>query len=308
MKTNRSVILLSIMVILALVWTIWSAKRHRGIPVKPGESPNASQAEAIAPALHQDDSGFRANGEPATRSAPVADATEQAGLGKVRQMQELLAQQDVPIVFYGKVEDQFGNPVNKANIRFNIQSGLSGEIKKGRTVSDANGCFTVSGYTGERLSVIPEKPGHALASLNAGGIYSQLYPEADRIHPDPNSPVVIKMWKLQGAEPLVKINQSHKLRYTRSLIHFDLIAGKIVPNGGDLRITVTRSEGELSLRNRADWSARVEAVDDGLMDSSGREAVTYWAPDQGYQKSKTFLMSTNPPHKWFGVSATGFLR
>jgi len=68
--------------------------------------------------------------------------------------------------------------------------------------------------------------------------------------PDQNNPTVIKMWKLQGAEPLVNINQHYKLHYTNAPINFDLLAGKIVPAGGDIKLTVTRSPGIMSGRNR----------------------------------------------------------
>jgi hypothetical protein len=42
------------------------------------------------------------------------------------------------------------------------------------------------------------------------------------------------------------------------------------------------------------------------MDSSGLERVTYSAPENGYQPSRTFMFSTNPPDKWFGGFNQGF--
>ena len=99
--------------------------------------------------------------------------------------------------------------------------------------------------------------------------------------------MVIKMWKLQGAEPLVGLDHKYKLPYSAAPIYFDLLAGKVVPVGGDLKITVSRAPGVMSGRNRLDWGVQIEAVDGGLMDSAGQERTTYWAPADGYQPSIT---------------------
>jgi hypothetical protein len=212
---------------------------------------------------------------------------------------------DVPIVFYGKLEDQLGKPVAEAAVNISIpyNSGYDVGVKRGQTVSDANGFFTIAGHMGKRLSVVPAKPGYALASTNGGGVYSLLWPEEQRVHPDPNNPVVIKMWKLQGAEPLVGIDQHYKLPYSDAPIFFDLLAGKLVLAGGDLKITVGRAPGVMSGANRLDWSVQIEAVDGGLMDSEGKERITYWAPPEGYQPTITIAFSTNA---WNGGFNRGF--
>jgi hypothetical protein len=42
------------------------------------------------------------------------------------------------------------------------------------------------------------------------------------------------MWKLQGAEPLTGIDQRYKFPYTPEPVNVDLLAGRLVPTGGDL--------------------------------------------------------------------------
>lgn len=214
---------------------------------------------------------------------------------------------NVPIVFYGKVEDQFGNAL-VATIDFSVHkyNGYNGSIENGQTVSDQNGFFTISGYSGESLSVKPIKPGYSVSSQNGGGTYSHMAPDEERTHPDVRNPVIVKMWKLQGAEPLTQINQRYKLPYSDAPIAFDLITGKVVPGNGDIKITVNRSSGTLSLRNPGDWSLKIEAVDGGLMESYGTERVTYWAPETGYDSDKLFLFSTNSSQKWADGFTKGF--
>jgi hypothetical protein len=154
--------------------------------------------------------------------------------------------------------------------------------------------------------MMPSKKGYALASLNGGGNYSMLAPEAERAHPDPNNPVVIKLWKLQGAEPLVSIDCKFKFPYTNAPIYFDLIAGEIVPMGGDIKIMVNRSRGIISVQNQLDWNVEIEAVDGGLMDSAGTERITYFAPESGYEPSRTIHSLDRLPEGGLGGFHTGF--
>lgn len=221
-------------------------------------------------------------------SAAVAPNTiPEAGKSKAEQMLNVLSNyNDVPIDFYGKLEDQFSNPVPDATINFEVQinNGYESTVKRGHESADANGRFTISGQKGESLSVVPEKAGYAIASLNGGGRYSLLYPEEQRMHPDRNNPVIIKMWKLQGAEPLVMIKQRYSVHDTETPIYIDLLAGKLVPSGGDVKITVNRAQT---------WNVKVEAVDGGLMDSAGRELITYSAPLDGYLAASDFSFPTN---------------
>jgi len=147
---------------------------------------------------------------------------------------------DEPIIFYGKLEDQFSNAVGNASINFDVRiyNGLESTVKRGQVISDANGFFKISGYHGESLGMMPHKEGYAVASASTYIKYSRM--EQRYFVPDPKSPVVIRMWKIQGEEPLIGIGKKFKLHYTNAPICFDFLTGTIVSNGGDIRITITR--------------------------------------------------------------------
>jgi hypothetical protein len=113
------------------------------------------------------------------------------------------------------------------------------------------------------------------------------------------------MWKAQGAEPLVGIGKTYKLHYSDAPICFDLLAGTIVSNGGDIRITVSRPPGIISERNPQFWSVKFEVTDGGLMDSSGTERITYFAPENGYQPSITIASTNRLPTSGIGGFASG---
>ena len=220
------------------------------------------------------------------------------------------AEGDAPIVFYGKLEDQSDNPVAEAEITGTTIYHLGGSERTARfsTTSDANGFFTLDAGTGASLEVMPHKPGYALAATNNGGYYSLLRPEAQRQHPDPNRPVVIKMWKLQGAEPLAAIDQRYQFYYaTNSPLYFDFINGEMVPSGGDLKLTINRPAGYLSPDAPQDWSVEIEGVDGGLMEvTPGQWQTTYWAPVDGYQPKIELLMSAHGSQAWSGSMAASF--
>ena len=155
------------------------------------------------------------------------------------------------------------------------------------STSDAQGRFQETCKPGESFTLILRKKGYAMASLGLTGAYSEELRIKQKTAQGSNSLIVVRMWKVQGAEPLVGINQNYKLHYTNAPIYFDLIAGKTVPRGGDLKITVSRASDIVSVKNRPDWKVEIEIVDGGLVDSAGTERGTYFAPESGYEPSRT---------------------
>lgn len=218
-------------------------------------------------------------------------------------MREVLtALNDEEIVFYGRAVDQFDAPVANATVVGSIQ--INNGVRVGTDtisqVTDENGRFSISGYHGKNLGVSVRRDGYVIATTNTSFVYSYLWSEAERHSPDARNPVVIKMWKLQGAEPLAKVDQRYRFPYTNALVNIDLLSGRIVPRGGDIKILLNRSEGEISIRKQGYWSAQIEAVDGGLIEMPFMEArVTYALPSDGYKPSFTYVMSTNK-QTWSG--------
>jgi hypothetical protein len=218
-----------------------------------------------------------------------ATANAEPGISrtKAEQMLEVLSTKNhVPIEFYGRLEDQFGTAVPNARVRFNvhIQSGNLARIEEGQTDSDVNGLFAISGYRGERLSLAPEKSGYVLASTNCGGVYSELYPPEQRIHPDPNDPIVIRMWRLQGAEPLIHFQVRTRLDCNGVPAAFDLRTGKRVDSGGDVVIRI-ESSTKPDVIQKYDWKATVQVPDGGIVPSDGMGLERmFQAPESGYER------------------------
>ena len=303
MQIRPSILFLIAIAALLIAVILWYGEQ------KPGKMALASLTETNI--LPPQTNSFRRPIPPPVNTATttaVASVPQSPPQTKSELINKILsAYNHVPIDFYGKLEDQFGDPVAGAVIKGSIRviSGLRQGTDWPTTTSDANGLFQLHG-TGQDISMMPVKEGYALASLSGGGNCSRIAPDAERAHPNPNHPVVIKMWRLQGATPLVGINQTYKLHYTNEPIFFDLIAGQIVNSGGDIKLLINRSPGLISGRNRLDWSVQVEAVNGGLMDSAGQERITYMAPGAGYEPRTNIIFSTTAPYKWYGGFSQGF--
>jgi hypothetical protein len=238
---------------------------------------------------------------PAPKSATGASVPLLEPVSKLARAAIVLATLNhVPVDFYGKLVDQFGQPVAGASIKASIRvnNGVTATTDWLTTTSDANGLFEFHGR-GEDIGMMPRKAGYALASTETYFKYSHL-----EDHPyvsDAGKPKVINMWKLQGAEPLSIIKKQFHIPYTGEAIHFDLLTEKIVPTGGDITITVNRPPGTISGHNHQDWSLKIEAVDGGLIETGQEEHVTYFAPESGYESAASYTMSDKTHNFFQGV-------
>jgi hypothetical protein len=299
MKIRGSILGFVVIAAILLVLTLWHWQK------KPVQVPlTASTETSVVPPM--------ATAPSTSVSVPVQSSTPLMQTNKGQDLSQspppskdqraiglLSTYNDVPIDFYGKVEDQFSNAVDNATVNFSVRviNGQESTVKRGQVTTDGNGFFSINGYRGQALGVMPEKSGYVIATADTLFKYSHL-----EDHPyvsDANNPTVIKMRKLQGAEPLVAIDQHYKLLYTGTPLTFDLLAGGTVTSGGDIKMTLNRPPGLISGRNQQDWSLEVEAVDGGLIEASGGDArVTYEAPEGGYEPSAVFTMS-NSSNTWY---------
>ena len=216
---------------------------------------------------------------------------------------------DIPITYYGKLEDQFTNAVAGATVRFNVESPrfnlMHPDREYGQVTSDSDGRFTITGYWGSQLNIIPEKSGYVPRNhTNSSDYhYGQSVPGEARAHPDPQHPVVSRMWKQQGGEPLVKIDSQFKVALTNGPILIDLVTGKPVAGGGDLKMWFCLKEPAAGEKRSEKWVVRAAAVDGGLRDIPGWEwQTTYAAPADGYEPDKLLVPEQEQQAFWWTLS------
>ena len=304
MKTRSFVLLIIVAAVLVLLM-LWHGNK------KPEEiQPMASvktNDEAVTIPRHLTSMSASPLASQTSLTQNIATVAQQ---DKGEQIKEGLTKlNDVPIAFYGIVEDQFGNPVGGAQIAASVRiyNAVQSTVERFFTVSDANGFFQISHGSGESLSVVPSKKGYVLAMTNISFNYSYMY--LDHFSPDPNNPKVLKMWKLQGAESLVDISKEYKLEFTGTPIYFDLLAGKIVPTGGDLEAVIRRAPGSLSKKEPADWSINLRPINGGIIESEYHAAqFTFEAPADGYQGDYLVQMKQDDPAWYDNLHDTFFLK
>lgn len=198
-----------------------------------------------------------------------------------RAMGLLSTYNDVPIDFYGRAIDQFGSAVDAAAVNFSVRimNGQESTVKRGQVMTDGNGFFTITEYKGQDLGLVPQKAGYALATTSTLFKYSHL-----EDHPyvsDPNNPAVIKMWKLQGAEPLIHFSIKARIPHDGTPAIFNLHTGMMVNAGGDLVVRL-ESPSEPNSSQQYDWRVTIQPVDGGIISSDVRLESRLGAPDSGY--------------------------
>jgi len=305
MKIRRSIYLFVVICAVLIALLVWFGKKPSETPgpTVAGTNTVPSATASVAPKVRQQTVASTSTNAPVATTIPSGRPPAQPLKTKGDQMKEALAEfNDEDVVLYGKVIDQFGAPVANATVAGSIQvnNGTRVGTDKIAVTTDANGMFTVSGYRGKTLGIWVTKKGYVMATTGTSFVYSHLWSEGERYDPDPNNPAVIKIWKLQGAERLTGIDQRYKFHFTDAPVNVDLLTGKIVPSGGDIKITMSRTPGEVSERTLQDWSVQVEAVNGGLIESTEDTRFVYQLPDSGYQASYAYTMSTNT-QSWHGA-------
>lgn len=243
MKIRRSIFLFVAVVAVLIALVLWYGKKQ---PVET-PPPTSIETNTVSSAASTPSAPAGVPVHTNASSAQAATNTIAPAQDKGAQIKEgLAALNDVPIAFYGRLEDQLGNPVTGAQIAGSIRiyNGVQSKVEHLTTMSDGNGMFQIKGGKGESLGLMPHKDGYVLATTGTEFKCSYMY--TGHFTPDPNNPAVIKMWKLQGAEPLVSLDKTYKLQYTSAPIYFDMIAGKTVASDGDLKIMVNRPDGIIS--------------------------------------------------------------
>lgn len=209
---------------------------------------------------------------------------------------QVFAPDNVPLTFYGKVVDQDGRPLAGAKVDLEISVGdlvpvpesPAGFLERLRSdkataQSGSNGLFSLIGFSGHGIDIKSiSKTGY---KLSAKVDLSYTYVATARpFHPDAKHPVVFKMWKLQGKEPLIEFSWSHKVPCDGSTNRFSLATGRLDPNGM-LEICCTRVPSRLPYPGNRPFAYTFEigVLKGGIQPTD--DDFSYSAPMSGYAPS-----------------------
>jgi len=185
----------------------------------------------------------------------------------------------MPIEFYGKIVDQFGEPVAEATVRLTwtaVDDSHETEI-----LSGTDGLFQFTGAHGKGLNVSVRKQGY-LPTRNAGGGFEYASFSDDMFHvPEKGSPVVFRLQKLIGAESVYVFRAETMAKPNSPPVILNVEMGKFTDEG-NLSFAVEFG-GERTDTGPA-YTIRVTGLN-GTELLPTTEEFPFFAPEQGYQGS-----------------------
>jgi hypothetical protein len=195
--------------------------------------------------------------------------------------------ENVPVRFYGKAVDQYGNPVVDAKVTFDFVishiAEYSTESKPMTLETDKDGRFELTGVTGyaiDKLSII--KQGYQLSKKAPNGCTFGFRPDYNA---DSNNPTIFRMWKLFGKEPLIGSSWHGKISEDSTTNTFDLLTGR-PKEDGNLEISCLRPPSLAPDNGRFSLRFVVSIPGGGIQPTS--DEFTYLAPESGYLPSFIF--------------------
>jgi hypothetical protein len=188
----------------------------------------------------------------------------------------------MPIAFYGKVLDQFGQPVAGAEVELNWTTVI-GPIPdpKKNIFTGSDGQFAVTGIQGKGITISVSKEGYNrtpdwIQSFEYAAFFNDNF-----YVPDPNNPVLFHLRKILDAEPMYLFKTHNELTPGSPPLILDIASGKMRAPG-DFAFLV--QIGEKGNENWFDYSVSVEALNGAGFIVTTEENPNQ-APDNGYQKT-----------------------
>lgn len=262
MKSNNRLITLGLIVMalfVAFITIFWKG------------SPNGAQRNDSVPPLVSN----------ATPEQTPLD-TNAAKTERMAKLKSILKTSNVPIVFWGKVQDELGAAISGATIRFHIRGSgilnamglLEEDVSNGKVMSAGNGTFSISPRPGMALTIESiTKPGYKLLE-NQKLNFS--YTVTSSLHkPDEKKPLIYAMQREDARDEISTWQKKAKLPWNEGDLRIDLSNGELSPTG-NLILTPARS-GSVG---RFDWSLSIRVDGGELVEAEPNTAPI--APVAGY--------------------------
>ncbi len=260
--SRSRIVAFSILVLLVISLWFW----FRSITTKV-LSEKAKRPETNAPSSsHASGSPVASNEKPSSNQPPVKTKDKFYGLT----LDEFAARAfSAKIEFYGKVVDQFGNPVPKPEVIYNAATSVMDEGgKNSATQGDADGNVRVSGLTGATLYVEVNKIGYYRTDKSLGS-FSYGTPSGQYPAPTKDNPFVFVLQKMGEIEPLMAFeSRSFRISKDGSSVTLDLKTGK-VSTSGQLKVEAWTNDQVQNAQSHYDWKCRISIPRGGLVERTG---------------------------------------
>lgn len=306
MKKKRFVVLLLLVVLGAMTLLLWW--RH----ARPVPSASLASITPSPTVQNSTPAASPAGPQPATTvqvpDVPGHKLTDQdkLNIGKIAQAFS------APIVFYGKVEDQFGAPVSDASIEYSVANRYFGEstrVDGGK--SDEQGLFSKFGMAGAGVYVSVFKEGYYGNGNKSARSFGYGTPSGEP-PPSKEHPALFILQKMGPTEPLIKLETGSVVvpqDGTPYRLGLRRERGRLLPGmpNGDLQVELWSNYKKPPPHGRIyDWKCRISVPGGGLVERAG--GFDFEAPAESYHPVFEFNMPATTDRWQPGFEKEFFLR
>lgn len=263
MNTRTRIGLITLLLLLVAVggWLLSQNQLHVALPEEP-----AQHATAPKPTL-------TITGAPpaATAAAQAEDTLDGAPRDNVALAKAIFAQ---PISVYGRVVDQFGQPIEGAKIRFGVHDKPWERGSEYFRTSDADGRFEIDDVKGAAINTEVFKDGYYNGN-ESRRIFKPGEPTSKKI------PSVFVLYKKGEAEPVIYQSlDSMRLHQGVEIVHFDFKRARLLKSAegqGQMFVEIVSTPG---LERGRYWKYSISIKGGGLQKRTHEFAFS--APESGY--------------------------
>ena len=192
----------------------------------------------------------------------------------------------MPILFFGRIVDQLGDPVIGADICF--EWSVVGGVQTGLTKSTGDGRFAIEGITGKRLVLTISKSRYIPTLKSQGSFEYAAFFDELFYTPDKNRPVMFTLKKLIAPEPMLKFDAAFRMPISETA-WLDVEHGKFGLSG-DIAFSVATELNQnvnttkLSIMLRTEEGSGIVVSTDEFLDH---------APKEGYRDNLKVFADEN---------------
>ncbi len=212
------------------------------------------------------------------------------------------------IDFYGILRDQDGKPVENGKVRYfllNANGDRSNGAEGSLISANAAGEFDIVGERGMVLSLQPDTKGYR------GSPYSVTFkyffekpPFSDREHR-----IAVNMWRLKGAEPLVKIEKHLRLVMNQEPERISLVDLGGATSAFDLKLGLSKQNYPDGTPRRYAWGYSLIVEEGGVIPTTYSDmSKAFELPEGGYKREISETFAADDPQWQDGIQRYFFLK
>ncbi|HEY5812360.1 MAG TPA: hypothetical protein VIT23_06885, partial [Terrimicrobiaceae bacterium] len=218
---------------------------------------------------------------------------------------------NTPVTFYGRVVDQYGDPVSAARVSYGAIDRFLSKGSDYTGYSDRNGYFSKDGIKGIALVVGVWKEGYyGVDGKSAATFAYGINPDSTRsLPPTKDRPAIFLLHKMGETEPLAHASgRQYKVAKDGQPMEVDLETGSQVPAGkGDIRFERWANDHVKDKSGLFDWRFRITVPDGGIAER--QDQFAFEAPKDGYQSVTEINMPASLGENWnYIVNKSYFIR